>query len=69
VHEESGVVDSNLLLFLGRREIRVAAAAWINTAAVIEYLPIRHAADIWSISSQIMAPVWLGDKLEKFQVQ
>jgi hypothetical protein len=53
---------------LGIGNIGIAAAARVNTATVIEYLPSRHAAYHGLIGSQNVTAIRCNDELEKFQM-
>ena len=58
----------SVVLILGIGKIGIAAATRVNTAAVIEDLPCRHAAGHRRISSQNMTAIRCNDELEKFQM-
>ena len=55
----------SVVLILGIGKIGIAAAARVNTAAVIEDLPCRHAADHGRISSQNVSAIRCEDELEE----
>ena len=58
----------SVVLILGIGKIGIAAAARVNTAAVIEDLPCRHAARHGRISGQNVTAIECNDELEKFQM-
>ena len=58
----------SVVLILGIGKIGIAAAARVNTAAIIEDLPCRHAACHGRISGQNVTAIGCNDELEKFQM-